>query len=224
MKKSLFLVICLIIIFGFTACSSNNIQQSSSNPVATESYSEKGNQETLLFNGVNYPINLPLDFEVKDVEYGEDEDDNITFVQFCSDDYDKLDDIENYDFSNGYAQFITYIYNCSYNELIEGKGKILGSYKSVHTGKNSNGFDGWQIMYAPDGDIIFKTDIDEQLECGLSKIYYDNHDNIIAKYSGYDKENEKSLFEKADGTIINEDELRTLLESLCPNEYLSGLV
>ena len=158
-------------------------------------------QKIFSYLGNDYPVNVMPDFQVKSMVYEETEN-GITYVTFCSDSSDKLDDIENYDFSNGSAEFIYYIYNCSYNDILS---------------------DGWEIMYAPDGDIIFKTDTNRLL-CGLHEIYYDNNDNIIAKSSGYDEENDKTLFEKADGTIINEDEMRNYLEKLCPNEYLMGLI
>lgn len=229
MKKIILFFISMCILFAFTACSSKNIENSSSSNNADSAFSDvqsstqltKTTQKTLSFNGVNYPVNSTLDFEVKDMEY--EEEDDVTYVSFCSDDADKLDDIENHDFSNGKAQWIIYIYDCNYNDLINGGGRILGSYKYEYSAKNPNGFDGWQTMYAPDGDIIFKTDLN-YLECGLYSIYYDNNDNVIARYSDYDNTNSKCLFEKSDGTIIDDDELRTLLERFCPNEYLEGFI
>ena len=219
MKKITLIFLGVCVLLSLTACSSVNKQQSSFETSKTQSI--ETTQKALLFNGVNYPVNSTLDFEVKDMDY--EEVDDVTYVSFWSDDADKIDDIDNYDFSNGKAQVITYIYDCNYNGLINGKGRILGSYKYEYSAKNPNGFDGWQTMYAPDGDIIFKTDMN-YLECGLYSIYYDNNDNVIARYSDYDNTNSKCLFEKFDGAIINDDELRALLESLCPNKYLEDLI
>lgn len=226
MKKFISTILCLIIVSSLAACSGNNAQPNNSNQTSSVSNAENILEKKVFsYLGNDYPVNILPGFDVKYMYHYEDEEENVCWVIFSSDDEDKIDDIDNYDFSNGSAQMIMYFYNCRYNDLFSVDSKILGAYKYVYTGKNSDGrFDGWQIMYAPDGDVIFKTDIDDGLECGLHKIYYDNNDNIIAKYSGYDKENEKILFEKANGETINEDELRTLLESLCPNEYLSGLV
>lgn len=167
-----------------------------------------------------YLYNFMPDFDVKYMYHEEDEDDGVCWVQFLSDDEDKLDDMDNYDFSNDSAHEIIYFYSCKYSDLFSEEPEILGSYSIVYTRQN----DGWQILYAPDGDIIFKTSMALSLECGLQEIYYDNNDNIIAKYSGYNQVNEKSLFEKADGQIINEDELRTLLENLSPNDVLEGCI
>lgn len=224
MKRFYCLIISIVlIIICFTACSSNNINLNVSNFETTDNYNENDSKQKIFsYLGNDYPVNVMPDFQVKSMVYEETEN-GITYVTFCSDSSDKLDDIENYDFSNGSAEFIYYIYNCSYNDILSEKAEILGAYSFSYSGKNSNGFDGWEIMYAPDGVIIFKTDTNRLL-CGLHEIYYDNNDNIIAKSSGYDEENDKTLFEKADGTIINEDEMRNYLEKLCPNEYLMGLI
>lgn len=40
-----------------------------------------------------------------------------------------------------------------------------------------------------DGEVIYKTDVNMPLECGLHENYYDKNDIVIASYYGWDKEN-----------------------------------
>lgn len=208
MKKITLIILCFILVItNFTACSSNNVGNQNNS-----------NQKIFSYLGNNYPVNVLPNFEVKDMEYSEE--DSIIYLTFSSENSEILDNIENYDFSNGNAEIITYIYNGTYNDLFNEKCKILGSFKYIYY---SNPFDGCEIIYAPDGNIVYKNDLD-MTECGLYRTYFDKQDNIIAKYFGYDEINKKSLWKNSNDELVNEDELKSLLENLCPNEYLMGII
>lgn len=228
MKKVYSFILCLATIFVFSACSSEGSNSNYTSTDISETTTQSNtstNAKTVSWMGNEYPINIDLNFVVQDVVHTDEEESGINLVIFCSMDYDEFsDNIENYDFSNGYAQAIGVIYNLPYNEIVSGNAEILGAVETVYTGKSSDSFSGWYILYDPDGEVIFKTDVNTSLECGLHKNYYDKNDVSIASYSGWDDENATSLWTDSNGSIINETELRKLLESMCPNEYLRGLI
>lgn len=228
MKKVYSFILCLATIFVFSACSSSVSNSNYSSTDISETTTQSGtstNAKTVSWMGNEYPINIDLNFVVQDVVHTDEEESGINLVIFCSMDYDEFsDNIENYDFSNGYAQAIGVIYNLPYNEIVSGNAEILGTVETVFTGKSSDSFTGWYILYDPDGEVIFKTDVNTPLECGLHKNYYDKDDISIASYSGWDDKNATSLWTDSNGSIINETELRELLESMCPNEYLRSMI
>ncbi len=227
MKKIISVIISLVIVLTISACSSEGTNSSYSSADISETITQSStstNTETVSWMGNEYPINIDLNFVVQDVVHTDEEESGINLVIFCSMDYDEFsDNIENYDFSNGYAQAIGVIYNLPYNEIVSGNAKILGAVEAVYTGKSSDSFSGWNILYDPDGEVIFKTDVNT-LECGLYRNYYDKNDNSIASYSGWDDENATNLWTDSNGSIINETQLRELLESMCPNEYLRSMI
>lgn len=226
MKKIALLCICLIIAFVFTACSSISSDRSHQNADISGNTTQKSeNIKTVSWMGNEYPVNVDLNFAVQDVVCTDEEESGVNMVIFCSMDfYEFSDNIENYDFSNGYAQAIGVIYNLPYNETVSENSEILGSIEIVFTGKSSDSFNGWEILYDSVGKVIFKTDVNTQLECGLHMNYYDENDIAIASYYGYDRENETSLWLDSSGNIINETELRALLKSMCPNDYLKDFI
>ncbi|MCH5316490.1 MAG: hypothetical protein J1E05_00815 [Eubacterium sp.] len=224
-KIALLALVCIVIATAFSACRARNLESTVPNQKESNVHASKN---VLTFNGGTYPINSSLDFEVKDVidmDYYEDLGaSGITVIMFCSDDYETIDYIDkNYDFSTGPAQAIAFIYDAPYREVVNGNANILGSYKVRYENAYSGYVDGWQIMYDENGEVVFKTDIFSILECGLHEYYYDENDNAIASYYGWDSERENSLWTDRDGNIINEVELITLLENMCPNEYLKEL-
>lgn len=231
MRKTASLIICLFIIFVFTACSSYNINNDNQNVSTTDNSTLSSTttndiaDKTISWMGNEYPSNIELDFIVNDMVYTDEAESGVNLVVFCSIDYDEFsDNIENYDFSKGPAKAVGIIYDLPYSEVIAGNAKILGSYEIAYTGKNLDSFSGWQIVYSPDGEVIFKTDVNTTLECGLHENYYDKNDIAIASYYGWDKENETSLWKDCNGDLINETDLRTLLESMCPNDYLKNFI
>lgn len=228
MKKLILSLLLFSILLGITACSSNNDPSSTTitdnSTISSETTIDVGSK-TISWLGNEYPSNIELDFMVNDMVHTDKEESGVNLIIFSSIDYDELsDNIENYDFSNGPAKAVGIIYDLPYNEVIAGNAKILGSYEVEYTGKNYDSFSGCQIVYNPDGEIIFKTDVNTPLECGLHKNYYDKNDNSIASYYGWDNENETSLWKNSNGDLINETELRTLLESMCPNDYLKNFI
>lgn len=217
--------------FGFSACSSDNLKidnsdvSASDNSVVDSSDANNTLDKTISWMGNEYPTIVELDFEVHDMVYTNEADSGVNLVVFCSMDYDEFsDNIENYDFSNGPAKAVGIIYDLPYNEVIEGKAKILGSYEITYAGKNSDSFNGWQVLYDPDGELIYKTDVNMPLECGLHENYYDKNNNAIASYYGWDNENETSLWKDSNGDLIDEAELRNLLKNMCPNDYLKNFI
>lgn len=231
MKKFFSIILCLTILLTITACSAN--VSSNDNPYVSttdnltisSTNTNDTADKTISWMGNEYPSNIELDFIVNDMVYTDEAESGVNLVVFCSMDYDEFsDNIENYDFVNGPAKAVGIIYDLPYSEVVAGKAKILGSYKIVYTGKNSDSFSGWQIAYNPDGEVIFKTDVNLTLECGLHKNYYDKNDNAIASYYGWDNENQTSLWKDSNGDLINETDLRTLLESMCPNDYLKSFI
>lgn len=231
MKKFFSIILCISILLIITACSAN--VSSNDNPYVSVTDNSAINSsdtndtvdKTISWMGNEYPSNIELDFIVNDMVYTDEAESGVNLVVFCSMDYDEFsDNIENYDFSNGPAKAVGIIYDLPYSEVIAGNAKILGSYEIAYTGKNSDSFCGWQIVYSPDGEVIFKTDVNTTLECGLHENYYDKNDIAIASYYGWDKENETSLWKDSNGDLINETDLRTLLESMCPNDYLKNFI
>lgn len=228
MKKIISVIISLVIVLTFSACSSKGSNSSYSSADISETTTQNTtNQqsETISWLGNEYPVNISLNFDVKDMEYSEMEfsEEEITRITFCSDSADKIDDIGNYDFSTGPVQAVGVCYDGLYSEVINGNAEILGAAETVYTGKSSDSFSGWNILYDPDGEVIFKTDVNT-LECGLHKNYYDKNDVSIASYSGWDDENETSLWIDSNGNTIDEYELEDLLQSMCPNEYIGGII
>lgn len=228
MKKIISVIISLVIVLTFSACSSEGSNSSYSSADISETTTQNTtNQqsETISWLGNEYPVNISLNFDVKDMEYSEMEfsEEEITWITFCSDSADIIDDIENYDFSTGPVQAVAVCYAGLYSEVINGNAEILGAAETVYTGKSSDSFSGWNILYDPDGEVIFKTDVNT-LECGLHKNYYDKNDVFIASYSGWDDENETSLWIDSNGNTIDEYELEDLLQSMCPNEYIGGII
>lgn len=225
------MLFAFFILFGFSACSSDNLNNdnldvsATDNSVVDSSDANNTLDKTISWMGNEYPTMVELDFEVHDMVYTNEADSGVNLVVFCSMDYDEFsDNIENYDFSNGPAKAVGIIYDLPYNEVIEGKAKILGSYEITYTGKNSDSFSGWQVLYDPDGELIYKTDVNMTLECGLHENYYDKNNNAIASYYGWDNENETSLWKDSNGDLIDEAELRNLLKNMCPNDYLKNFI
>ncbi len=215
-----------MIIFAFSACSSEGSDSSYPSADIPETITQNStNAKTVSWMGNEYPINVDVNFVVQDVVYTDEEESGVNLVIFCSMDYDELsDNIENYDFSNGYAQAVGVIYDSPYSEIVSGNAEILGAAETVYTGKSLDSFSGWYILYDPAGKVIFKTDVNAPLECGLHKNYYDKNDVSIASYYGWDDENATSLWTDNDGNIINEQQLRSLLENMCPNDYLRSFI
>lgn len=231
MKKVIFLIFSLAMVFAFSACSSDNSNNDNPYVITTDNSTISSTttndtaDKTISWMGNEYLTNIELDFIVNDMVYTDEAESGVNLVVFCSMDYDEFsDNIENYDFSNGPAKAVGIIYDLPYSEVISGNAKILGSYEIAYTGKNSDSFSGWQIVYNPDGEVIFKTDVNTTLECGLHENYYDKNDNAIASYYGWDNENETSLWKDSNGDLINETDLRTLLESMCSNDYLKNFI
>lgn len=227
MKKIISVIISLVIVLTFSACSSEGSDSSYLSTDISETTTQSStstNAKTVSWMGNEYPINIDLNFVVQDVVHTDEEESGINLVVFCSMDYDEFsDNIENYDFSTGPVQAVAVCYAGLYSEVINGNAEILGAAETVYTGKSSDSFSGWNILYDPDGEVIFKTDVNT-LECGLHKYYYDKNDVSIASYSGWDDENATSLWTDSNGSIIDETELRELLESMCPNEYLRSMI
>lgn len=219
-KIAMLALMCIAIAIVFSACGTGGFDNSFSDQ---NEPNEQTSENVVVFDGVSYITNSSLDFEVVDLEY--DEDAGVTVIMFFSDDPMEIDYIdETYDFSSGPAQAIAFVYDAPYSEIINGNGNILGSYKIRYENAYSGYVDGWQIMYDENGEEIFKTDIFGILECGLHEYYYDKNDNVIASEYGWDSENESSLWIDKDGNILDEYELRTLLENMCPNEYLKNFI
>lgn len=227
MKKIISVIISLVIVLTFSACSSEGSDSSYLSTDISETTTQSStstNAKTVSWMGNEYPINIDLNFVVQDVVHTDEEESGINLVVFCSMDYDEFsDNIENYDFSTGPVQAVAVCYAGLYSEVINGNAEILGAAETVYTGKSSDSFSGWNILYDPDGEVIFKTDVNT-LECGLHKNYYDKNDVSIASYSGWDDENETSLWIDSYGNTIDEYELEDLLQSLCPNEYIGGII
>lgn len=219
MKKVISIVLSLCVLFAFSACSSNDTHQSSSNPVATESYSEKSKQETLSFNGVNYPINSSLDFEVKDMEYEENND--VTYVTFYNVNFDTNGDAD-VSIDNVFES-VTFIYMGNYSDICNSNTKILGSSKIYNRSTDSEELiESYEIIYDENCNMIVKGDsYMNYFSCYEN--YYDNDYQLIATLHEADMDTGVKWLD-SNGKIIDKDGLYSLLEALCPNEYLSGLV
>lgn len=220
MKKTLSLIICLIIIFSFTACSSNDKQQNNSDSIITKSYSEKNNQKTVSFNGVNYIVNSSLDFEVKDIEY--EEDNEVIYVTFynCIFDSDGTADVS---MEDNVFESVTFVYFGDYGDVCSLNTKILGSSKIYNRSTNSEELiESYQIIYDENCNMIMKADTYmNYFSCYEN--YYDNEYRPIATLYETDMDTGVKWID-SNGKIIDEDGLYSLIEDLCPNEYLSELI
>ena len=218
MKKFLSTILCLIIVLSLAACSSNNTQQSSSNPVITESYTENGNQETLLFNGVNYPINSSLDFEVKDMEYEENND--VTYVTFYNVNFDANRDAD-VSIDNVFES-VTFIYMGNYSDICNSNTKILGSFKIYNRStEREELIESYEIIYDEKCNMIIKCD--SYLPCfGCYEDYYNSdYEKIATLYESDEDIGVKWL--DSHGQVIDKNGLYPLLENLCPNEHLKNI-
>lgn len=220
MKKSLFLVICLIIIVSFSACSGNNTQQNDYNSEITENNSLKSQQETLSFNGVDYLINSSLDFEVKDTDY--EEDDNITYVTFynCIFDSDGTVDVS---MEGNVFESVTFVYFGNYGDVCSLNTKILGSSKIYNRSTDSEELiESYQIIYDENCNMIMKADT-YMAYFSCYENYYDSEYQSIATLHETDMDTGVKWID-SNGNIIDEDGLYSLIEDLCPNEYLFYLI
>lgn len=216
MKKFYCLIISVILIMlSFTACSFNDTQQNDLNSENTGSYTKN---EILSFNGVNYPINQTLDFEVKELDY--EEDNGVTYVTFYNVQLDSNGDAILSD--DNIYECITFIYQGAYKNVCNSDSKILGSYKTYNRSTdNEELIESYEIIYDEKCNMIIKCDSYLPYFGCYEDYYNSDYEKIATLYEADEDIGVKWL--DSNGQVIDENGLYPLLENLCPNEHLKNI-